>query len=129
MCTTLITSLRRLDSRSSVILLNRLRRGDYDGVLSRNDPAPRMTSLAEGPYPWENPLLGNGLRLALSHDRLQNPGTVASMQECGGVPLVPCSARDTPTVPRPQTSAFGFDQPAQSLNTPYISSLQAQSWM
>jgi hypothetical protein len=50
--TALICALRCADSKTSARMLDHLRRGDYDGVLLRNDSGSDMGSRADITYPW-----------------------------------------------------------------------------
>ncbi len=89
--TSLISSLRRLDFENSVVLLNRLRGGNYDGILLRNDFAFRMSSVSKERYLWEYPLDENEAHRGFPQDISSLTGNVTCMpvQDHVGVPLVP----------------------------------------
>jgi hypothetical protein len=50
--TSMIRRLRHVDSATSIQLLGRLRRGDYDGALLSADFASRVTAHGSTVYPW-----------------------------------------------------------------------------
>lgn len=123
--TSLISSLRRLDIEDSVILLNRLRGGDYDGVLFRNDTAFRMSSPPKEIHPWEYPLGQNEAHWELFQDISSLTGTCMPLQDYVGVPLVPYSPQKPSMGPRPQT--LGSHASTQAFFTPGMSSMKSQS--
>ena len=123
--TSLISSLRRLDIEYSVILLNRLRGGDYDGILFPNDTAFRMSFPPKETYPWEYPPGENEVHRKFPQDISSLTGTCMPAQDYVGVPLVPYSARRASTVPHPQTLVF--HAPAQAFYTSGLSSMKSQS--
>lgn len=91
----LIHALRCSDSNASVTILDRLRHGDYDEALLRNDSAFEMAPLADRVYPWECPLFEDERHLELRTDMLPPIGAIMPVRNNGRLRFPPQSMPTT----------------------------------
>jgi hypothetical protein len=94
--TSMIRTLRHVDSETSIKLLGLLRRGDYDGALLGADSALRVTASGDTVYPWEGSLYGVRTHLDRSTEMLPPLDTLLPAHNGGTVYAILHPMAETP---------------------------------